>query len=83
MVSVCVINIIVEPLNKGHWGQYKFCCFVPYREVVLSLEVLNVWKLQGMVVFETQSSVICRRSVPFSEGPLLEVLLYTIMSWHW
>ena len=27
------------------WGQYKFSCFVPYREVDLSLEVLNVWKL--------------------------------------
>lgn len=50
MVSVCVINITVEPLNKGHFGtiiniKNKFSYFVPYRGVVLSLEILNVWKL--------------------------------------
>ena len=34
----------VEPPNKGHFGDYKFSCFVLYRDVdnVLSSKVLNV-----------------------------------------
>ena len=36
-------QIRVEPPNKGHSGeQYKLSCFVLYREVVLSSEVLDV-----------------------------------------
>ena len=32
--------------NKGHyWDSINLSCLVFYREVVLSSEVLNVWKL--------------------------------------
>ena len=63
------------------WGQYKFSRFVFYGEVFLSLEVLNVCNLWGMAVIGTSSSVVNREvkhtvSVPFSVGPLLEILLY-------
>ena len=43
----------VEPPNKGKFVIHER--FVPYREIVLSLKVLNVWKL---VVLGTISGVL-------------------------
>ncbi len=59
------------PPSTGHFGTSHF---VPCREVVLFSEV----ELYCIVyTLEDIGSVLCREVYPFSEGPLLEVTLYT------
>ena len=62
----------VKPLNKGHFGGGKF---VPCRKDILFMEVENV------VTFGDMDCFLCKKVVPFSEGPLLEVPLYCISTY--
>ncbi len=59
----------MEPLSKGHfWTSH----FVPCREAVLFSEV----EMYCIYTIGDIGSVPYREVVHFSEGPLLEVLLY-------
>ncbi len=59
----------MEPPSKGH---FETSHSVPCREAVLFSEVEMYCTLGDI------GSVHCREVVPFSEGPLLEVLLYNV-----
>ena len=73
---------IVEPLNKGHYGDNT-------NSAVMSI-VERLTSFRGWLMYENnredlilgpRAVSLVERSIiqcPFSEGPLLEVLLYTV-----
>ncbi len=67
--SAYIYACTVGPPSKGHVGTSHF---VPCREVVLFSEV----EMYCIYTLGDIGSVLCREVVPFSEGPLLEVLQY-------
>ncbi len=63
----------MEPLSIGHFGtsHFVFC-----REAVFFLEA----EMYCKYAFGDMGTVFCIEVVPFSEGTLLEVPLYSILN---
>ncbi len=61
----------MEPPSKGHFGTSHF---VPCSSVVVHISEVEMYCIYTL---GNIGSVLCREVVPFSEGPLLEVPLYS------